>query len=882
MPVKNPMQLSNPQITRSLSRSTLLSVLNSSVELNELRFARQMSLTWLSNYPGDLEVNRVLARVFLAEGKSGQAVQILEKICRMDPEDILSQKMLAQAYGHANRTEYERVLVDVFVLGQRVDSSIAMPGWSTILRNARRALVEGNLGSAETMTYQVLALTQDQVLAAVTHLEVMRANHDQANLLKFAQMYNNQWPDTVAFKLALAEAKMETGDESAAVSLLHQALASDAAGQVTWRWWGESHPYKPLWPERLEIVLDIAIPASVAAALGWNRLPATPQASVPPLEPEGEAFLDTAEKAYQKQKAAEDARLAARAKASAEKAHPEKADWLIDAEKEFERMAKRMKSPETAKADGRYPIYVVFSSRSGLRNQYGDQSMATIEKEMVRLADAIKKRPGWGSMVFFPDDIETTGKLGIKTTGQIDPWKLKLAITDLDNALAKKGGRIGALLIVGGPEVVPFHNLPNPTDDMDEDVQSDNPYATVDSNYFVPEWPVGRILGETGADTGLLLQQLRQAIKYHGGNSKGAKNIGRIGQWINVLRWLLPSRRSNNSKASFGYSASVWQRSSVAAFRPIGDGKALQISPPVDSGGFAQTRITNSPLNYYNLHGLAETAEWYGQADSVDRGDGPEYPVALSLVDLPKNGHAPKVVFSEACYGGYIEKKTEETSLAMRFLSIGSSAVVGSTCISYGSVTTPLVGADLLGFYFWSALKDGYSVGDALLQAKVSMVREMNNRQGYLDGEDQKTLISFVLYGDPLLYFDTRQTASKRAVRYNVHPIVKTVSDNVSIEDETKAINQDWLKSAKQAVAPYLPGLDRADISVNQQQFEVEGKIHRGGVAFLGRKTAQKRMADRTVVIFRRQVKMGEHEHTHYARVTMNNDGKMMKMVFSR
>jgi len=882
MPVKNPMQLSNPQITRSLSRSTLLSVLNSSVELNELRFARQMSLTWLSNYPGDLEVNRILAKVFLAEGKSGQAVQILEKICRMDPEDILSKKMLAQAYGLANRTDYERVLVDVFVLGQRVDSSIAMPGWSTILRNARRALVEGNLDSAETMTYQVLALTQDQILAAVTHLEVMRANHDQANLLKFAQMYNNQWPDAVAFKLALAEAKMEAGDESEAVSLLHQALAADAAGQVTWRWWGESHPYKPLWPERLEIVLDIAIPASVAAALGWNRLPATPQAGVSPLQPEGEAFLDTGEKAYQKQKAAEDAKLAARVKASAEKAPPVKADWLIDAEKEFERMAKRMKSPETAKADGRYPIYVVFSSRSGLRNQYGDQSMATIEKEMVRLAEAVKKRPGWGSMVFFPDDIETTGKLGIKTTGQIDPWKLKLAITDLDNALAKKGGRIGALLIIGGPEVVPFHNLPNPTDDMDEDVQSDNPYATVDSNYFVPEWPVGRILGETGADTGLLLQQLRQAIKYHGGNSKAAKNIGRIGQWINVLRWLLPTRRANGNKASFGYSASVWQRSSVAAFRPIGDGKALQVSPPVDSGGFAQTRITNSPLNYYNLHGLAETAEWYGQADSVDRTDGPEYPVALSLVDLPKNGHAPKVVFSEACYGGYVEKKTEETSLAMRFLSIGSAAVVGSTCISYGSVTTPLVGADLLGFYFWSALKDGYSVGDALLQAKVSMVREMNNRQGYLDGEDQKTLISFVLYGDPLMYFDTRQTASKRAVRYSVHTMVKTVSDNVSIEDETKAINQDWLKFAKQAVAPYLPGLDRADISVNQQQFEVEGKIHRGGVAFLGRKTAQKRMADRTVVIFRRQVKMGEHEHTHYARVTMNNDGKLMKMVFSR
>ncbi len=284
MPVKNTPQLNNPQITRSLSRTTLILVLNTAIEVNELRFARQMSLTWLSTYPGDLQVNRILAKVFMAEGKTGQAIQILEKVCRMDPEDIQAQKALAQAYGAANKKDYERVLADVFVLGQRVDSSIAMPGWSTILRNGRRALVEGNLEAAETMVYQVLALTQDQLLAAITHLEVIRRNHDQANMLKFSELYNSQWPETVIFKLGLAEVKMDAGDESGAVTLLHQAVASDSAGQVSWRWWGEKHPYKPLWPKRLEIGLDVAIPAAVAAKLGWNRLPAAPQPAVPAMD----------------------------------------------------------------------------------------------------------------------------------------------------------------------------------------------------------------------------------------------------------------------------------------------------------------------------------------------------------------------------------------------------------------------------------------------------------------------------------------------------------------------------------------------------------------------------------------------------------------------
>ena len=68
---------------------------------------------------------------------------------------------------------------------------------------------------------------------------------------------------------------------------------------------------------------------------------------------------------------------------------------------------------------------------------------------------------------------------------------------------------IGALLIVGGNDIVPFHLLPNPTDDSDPHVPSDNPYATLDENYFVQQWPVGRLPDEKGKDAGYLLEQLR-------------------------------------------------------------------------------------------------------------------------------------------------------------------------------------------------------------------------------------------------------------------------------------------------------------------------------------------------------------------------------------
>ena len=86
---------------------------------------------------------------------------------------------------------------------------------------------------------------------------------------------------------------------------------------------------------------------------------------------------------------------------------------------------------------------------------------------------------------------------------------------------------------------------------------------------------------------------------------------------------------------------------------------------------------------------------------------------------------------------------------------------VGSTCISYGSVTTPLIGADLLGITSGGYVQDGISTGEALMRAKIELVREMNKRQGYLDGEDQKTLISFVHYGDPFMCKDSDEPLKK-------------------------------------------------------------------------------------------------------------------------
>ncbi|MBE0699087.1 MAG: hypothetical protein IH586_19380, partial [Anaerolineaceae bacterium] len=511
-------------------------------------------------------------------------------------------------------------------------------------------------------------------------------------------------------------------------------------------------------------------------------------------------------------------------------------------------------------------------------DQYGPQTTSVVDAELRRLAAAIAKRRGWGSIVFYPDDEACTGQYGMMPANPCDPWKLKHALVDLDAALARRGEMIGALLIIGGDSVVPFHRLPNPTDDSDGDVVSDSPYSTLDANYFVPEWPVGRLPGEAGPDAMTLLEQIRQVHRFHNRHAKGIIPFSKEWLiWIKAqLRALIPQR----SSPSFGYTAAIWRRSSLAVFRPIGAPHTVVASPPAFSGGLKRKLSAN--LGYYNLHGLEDSPSWYGQRDPQEAGAAPDYPVALSPEDLHRNGRSPKFIFSEACYGGHIFGKSEKNSLALKFLSLGTHGVVASTCIAYGSITTPLIAADLLGNLFWKHLRSGRPSGEALMQAKVDLVREMNRRQGYLDGEDQKTLISFILYGDPLASYEGFRVRSKAMVRSKEHPMVRTASAEEQEMLTPSKVPAEILKGVKQVVAEYLPGADVAGIHFCRLQMKSnEKETHLDDSSLPGRKTG-KNQSDRLVVTVSKQVLVAQHLHRHYLHVTMDETGKTIKIALSR
>lgn len=899
----------NP-INRSglMTREQFLKVLNAAIKGLSYRFARQAAVEWLKEYPGDLEVSYLLAKSLQNEGKTSDAKALLLKVVAHDPEYLDAQKLLANLLKGSGTAQAEAAAGSVYVLGGEQIFDSPLPEWVQVLKTARDACESGSMEEAEQAIHRAVSMNPDFPLAGILHIKISSVIHDEMTVTQLSQLYHDRWPECLHFALYLAENKIRTDDEAGAVNLLRHCVVSDALGQVPSRIWGEDHPYRPLWPDTFEIHFDLPIPAGTVSQLGWNGLPSRSEST--------EAEAREAEEVEEIRQISSDTEFQSSMEAILEdrtKGAPVIQDEnLKQVQEAFETLAKKLKKTGITNSDGRFPIYVIFSSRLGLTKQYGDQTMRVVETEMKSLADVMSQRPRWGSMVFMPDDSANVKDLGLQPIDAIDPWKLKLALKDLDGYLSKKGEMIGALLIVGGPEVVPFHKLPNPTEDQDGEVYSDNPYATLDSNYFVPEWAVGRLPGEAGRDAGLLLEQLRKLNSYHAKFSRKTpvwkrvfiptmqdnpmkmtwaklkkiqasqqdwwKQLFKVSVLVDLMSDLVKNKvESTKNGSSFGYTAAVWKRSSSEVYKTIGDDKSLLISPPAISGSFASDKITSTNFAYFNLHGVTDAPEWYGQRDASDSDSGADYPVALTPRELANNGHSPIVVYSEACYGGYIFDKTEDQALSLKFLSIGTPSVVASTGIAYGSVSAPLIGADLLGSLFWKNVSQGLTVGEALMQAKVELVKEMDGRQGLLDGEDQKTLLSFVLYGDPLMRVTNGEAKIKTVMRSHPAARVKMICDMDETEETGEGVSIEVIKEVKQLVAAYLPGLNDARVSVVSQKVMWEEK----GTETSGSKVRQTPTGQKVVTITK-EIREAHSIHRHYARATISADGKLVKLAISR
>jgi hypothetical protein len=909
------------------------------------RFARQAALAWLTAYPGDLPVNLIYAQILNQSDHPEQALIVLDALCQTDPEYLAAVETKLEV--ESNLGLASRSLTEGWVNALGGDlghpKSKANPenevSWSQRLRTVRQMLTSirdqgqkdidyGVITRADAILNPVLAENLETPLVASIHLQLLKAQGaPQEALRSLGELYYQRWPNCLQCILLLADTLMGSGDAENAVALLHQAATLDVTGQAAIRLWGQEHPYRSIWPQDLVLSLDMPIPAEVAYYLGWNRLPDGRPLASTSVKRSGPApgwnvasSFDPIEPQTPTRKQPTSQRPTPQP-APASKSTPES---LRDIQDELERVAERLEKPGLARSEGRYPVYVVLTTKTGIKKRFGAKNASVIDLQLRRMVSAIRDNKGWNALLLYADEGRCFQNeplpLELPPAKPEDPWSLKLALHDLDAALGKNGQMIGALLIVGGPDVVPFHCLPNPVDDIDVDVPSDNPYATRDENYFVPEWPVGRLpdgVAPQRPNASTSSEPLMKAIKAitasHKQRTQRAREqsaLRRFYRWL--TGWLIGRAGLNGVQSSFGYTAAVWRRASLSVFSPIGEPRAMRVSPPAMINGSGRAELLPAVrLGYFNLHGLVDAVEWFGQSDPLVPSNGKEisasglfskhkgevevdYPVALRPEDVLNSGRAPQVVFTEACYGAHIIGKTVDEAISLKFMQAGSQAVVGSTCIAYGSISPPLISADLLGHAFWSYIRKGVPAGEALRRAKIALAREMHTQQGYLDGEDQKTLISFVLYGDPLAQPVGSSRGSKAVLRPMKRPRgLTTVCDRLRGEDEVKAPPPEVLNYVKSVVEQYLPGMANAEMHISQEHIECQTPDHQCPTGQLSphleksarrSDTHQEAAPRRQVVTLSKQVGAArDHKtHHHYARLTFDEQGKLVKLVVSR
>lgn len=876
----------HPQTHHSgeIPRDDLIQILQSALKAGEHRFARRAALHWLSQFPGDLEVSLLGTQAFLAGGGQPGLVQgQLHQLTMKDPYFLEAYRLGVRLWNETGGASGRYFVNCLHAADGSGDSDVA--DWARALRTANQHLDAGEVDAAEVVLLQVIAEDPATPLLALTHLKLLKSQAQpgqrQADLvnLKILQHYAHRWETCLPIQLALAEALLEGPDPDRAVASLHGAMAEDVAGQVVKKIYGPAHPFTELWPRRITGTLDLSLPASIAGIFGWNLLPADSQSpSVPPRNP-GSTGRYAQSPAHAVASGERSAPKSAQNDSPSPTTRPEPADnpWLpetlVATQSTLEQIAAKIKRPELMQSEGRYPVYLIMSAKNPMLRKYGETGCERILGAARQLHWAAKHRKGWDSLLLLVDDPQSAAAAGVRPVVGEDAWAIKRLLAEVDEKMARRGQMIGALLILGGPEIIPFHHLPNPVDDLDIDVPSDNPYASTDDNYFVPEWPVGRLPGDSTSDPASLIRAINRLVNRYAGSQGNPGWLRRV--FDRVKSWFRRQELTRN----YGYTAAIWSRASAAVFQPLGPSKSILISPPASYQEFRKSQ-PGGPLGYFNLHGIQDSADWYGHMDPSQPANGPDFPVALRPADLNSNSRIPAVVFSEACFGANILDKTEKESIPLRFLAIGADCFVGSTCTAYGAVTTPLIAADFLAFRFWKHIRAGAPAGEALKRAKIDLVQEMDKRQGYLDGEDQKTLISFNLFGDPLFTPGDNRQMAKEVLRPLEKPEINTV-DEIPDQIQETPLPAETVYAVKQMVREYLPGLENGQLKIHKLETAADGQSSPDG-PIMKSPGSSCNAADRQVVTISKSYTRKRKTHHQFARLTLDRQGKLLKISVSR
>jgi tetratricopeptide (TPR) repeat protein len=469
-----------------------------------------------------------------------------------------------------------------------------------------------------------------------------------------------------------------------------------------------------------------------------------------------------------------------------------------------------MPGPLVPQSSSHVHTQILLANKSALQRRYGADGFIAIDQRLNALAAALRRRAIQVYCCYSDDasSLHIGDQIALTPVAQ-EATAIRELVRAAADGLSGQHRQLGTLLLIGGDDIVPFHRLPNPLDDIDQAVLSDNPYGADDAGHLLPHRIVARLPDGAGTDPELLLTLLDQMIEHHHrGSSVGRRTAGLLG-----LR--LGSRQ--RVPMANGYSADVWRETSRTVLDALSPDIPLGCCPPLDADSFTLTSSSARALLYLNLHGAAGLPNWYGQPDPSRGGQGDRLPVALRPNSFEHNSLAGALLISEACYGLDLAGRTMQTSIPLRALAGGARACVGSTVNAYGSSSAPLLGADLLCQRLLGQLQRGASVGEALREARLEFAQTMYRRQGYLDDVDIKTLMEFVLLGDPWAQIaapPTTLSAWPVSKLTSIERVPKPQPKSMLSEDQ---VASDIVQRARAVLKRVLPGTTAFPLRITAQ-----------------------------------------------------------------
>jgi hypothetical protein len=369
--------------------------------------------------------------------------------------------------------------------------------------------------------------------------------------------------------------------------------------------------------------------------------------------------------------------------------------------------------------------------RKPLEKKYSTKDLKKIDKAVKGLIAADKKR-GIITIHVALDDSAAMKKLGVKAiSGSVTATEAKVAIDGLWKKVAPS-----YLVLFGGDDIVPYFEVANPSyqpsGDDDKTVLTDNPYACSQpfrrariKSYLVPDRVVGRIPDMPGdSDPEWILQHLAVATTWT--------------SWPKATY-----------KGGYAICCNEWKSAGKECVQYLGENASqMMISPPnVDTSRLPQSRLGNC-LHLIKCHGSQIDPKFYGQK-------GNNYPESLTSATLRKKLKPNTVAAAMCCYGAQTFSPNDpasqnpgEWSIAGAYLRGGAFGFAGSTCIAWvgGDV---MMCADLIASKYLRLILDGASQGHAFMATKQEYVLQIQQDGMTLGREDEKTLIEYILLGDP-------------------------------------------------------------------------------------------------------------------------------------